>query len=101
MPREIGRPRPVPPFSRASEASTWQTALEDRLQAVVRDATPVVADAEQRLALPLADAHRHGPAAVGELHRVAKQVDERLHDAVGVGVDNEVRGLDFKGVSRR
>ena len=53
MPRLIARPRPVPPFWRASEESTCSKRSKTRLELVGGDAATVVAHPEQHVVVAL------------------------------------------------
>src|SRR4051812_8674742 len=59
-------------------------AFEDRRELVLRDAASLVLDHDQDLVLTGYGADADGAAGLGELQGVAEQVDQCLHDPVGV-----------------
>ena len=86
--RTIERPRPVPPKRRVVELSAWEKGWNSRaccasfmpMPVSLTDSTTRVRAVAQRLGAG-AD---HGAAALGELERVAEQVEQDLAHARGI-----------------
>jgi hypothetical protein len=66
--------------------SVWalHEQIEHRVEHLLRDAIPIVFDADHRLLGFLSDPERHFAATVGVLGRVAEQVDLDLLDCVSL-----------------
>ena len=90
--RQIASPRPLPPNRREIEPSIWVNSWNIRSMASGSDADPAVRDAELqpdagRPWLRLVR-HRHAdPALIGELHRVADEIEQDLPQPAGIAAD--------------
>ena len=89
------RPSPVPPNFRVDEVSTWLNGLEELpdLLFVHADARVGHVEAEARATTVSDEADGDADfAVVGELDRVAHQVDQHLAEAQGIGEDGLGQG---------
>ena len=82
--RLIGSPRPVPPCWRVLAAVDLPELLEHQLRGLLGDADAGVGDRERQLIALPARADRD-PAGLGELDRVAEQVDQDLAQLLLIG----------------
>ena len=73
---------------------------EDPVQLVLRNPPAVVADGELDEGAPGLGPDRDDAAAMGELDRVAQQVEQRLDDPVRVGVDLTLGTADADAYAR-